>query len=302
MRLKRVPYDEGDAPAFCAGPPCRAGEGEDRVLRRSQVGDLGLVTSRAQPGLRQQHDVDVVLNEGGYVGPPHGSANGSCIEEADKECVFGWGRTKGNVKQLSVRGTQRSAERGGWEVVTVTGWRGRWYGSGVLTGGWRAGRIGWKLFMKTDDHFDLPPFILPSSSRSAWLSGHVSRNAVIDVRSAGGRGRGRCGSSFQRQKVMSSVAGDRGGTGGKLRFFSLCCVAHGCCDARLHWTRCHWTQAQHDRLAASSVKQRVESGLAETKQDQVSSLPVEVTQKTGTTITATSRETMLSRQLIKPGD
>ena len=27
MRLKRVPYDEGDAPAFCAGPPCRAGEG-----------------------------------------------------------------------------------------------------------------------------------------------------------------------------------------------------------------------------------------------------------------------------------
>ena len=37
------------------------------------------------------------------------------------------------MKQLSVRGTQRSAERGGCEVVTVTGWRGRWYGSGVLT-------------------------------------------------------------------------------------------------------------------------------------------------------------------------
>ena len=90
MRLKRVPYDEGDVPAFCAGPPCRAGEGEDRVSRRSQVGDLGLVTGRAQPGLRQQHDVDVVvLNEGGYVGPPPGSADGSCIEEADKECVFG---------------------------------------------------------------------------------------------------------------------------------------------------------------------------------------------------------------------
>ena len=71
MRLKRVPYDKGDAPAFCAGPPCRAGEGEDRVPRRSQVGDLGLVTGRAQPGLRQQHDVDVVvLNKGGYVGPP----------------------------------------------------------------------------------------------------------------------------------------------------------------------------------------------------------------------------------------
>ncbi len=49
-----------------------------------------IVTGRAQPGLGQQHDVDVVvLNEGGYVGPPPGSADGSCIEEADKECVFG---------------------------------------------------------------------------------------------------------------------------------------------------------------------------------------------------------------------
>ena len=43
---------------------------------------------------------------------------------------------------------------------------------------------------------------------------------VIDVGSAGGRGRGegrrrRCGSGFQRQKIMSSVAGDRGGTGSK---------------------------------------------------------------------------------------
>ena len=90
MPFKRVPYDEGDASAFCAGPPCRAGKGEDRVSRRrgrSQVGDLGLVTGRTQPGLRQQHDVDViVLNKGGYVGPPPLSADGSCIEEADKEC------------------------------------------------------------------------------------------------------------------------------------------------------------------------------------------------------------------------
>ena len=90
MRLKRVPYDEGDAPAFCAGPPCRAGEGEDQVPRRIKVGDLGLITGRAQPGLCQQHNVDVVvLNEGRYVGPPPGSADGSGIEEADKECVFG---------------------------------------------------------------------------------------------------------------------------------------------------------------------------------------------------------------------
>ena len=88
MRLKRVPYDKDDAPVFCARLPCRAAEGEDRVLGRSQVGDLGLVTGRAQPGLRQQHDV-IVLNESGYVGPPPGSADGSCIEEADKECVFG---------------------------------------------------------------------------------------------------------------------------------------------------------------------------------------------------------------------
>ena len=72
-------------PPFAPDPPCRAGEGEDRVPSRSQVGDLGLVTGRAQPGLRQQHDVDVVLNEGGYVGPPPGCADGSCIEEAGKE-------------------------------------------------------------------------------------------------------------------------------------------------------------------------------------------------------------------------
>ena len=71
-------------------PPPGAGVGEDRVPRRSQVGDLGVVTGRAQPGLRQQHDVDaVVLNEGGDVGPPPGSADGSDIEEADKECVSG---------------------------------------------------------------------------------------------------------------------------------------------------------------------------------------------------------------------
>ena len=78
----------------CMPPPFAlppgAGEGEDRVPRRSQVGDLGVVTGRAQPGLRQQHDVDaVVLNEGGDVGPLPGSADGSCIEEADEERVSG---------------------------------------------------------------------------------------------------------------------------------------------------------------------------------------------------------------------
>ena len=39
---------------------------------------------------------------------------------------------EGNVKQLSMRGTQRSAEREGCEVVTIAGWRGRWYCSGVM--------------------------------------------------------------------------------------------------------------------------------------------------------------------------
>ena len=47
---------------------------------------------------------------------------------------------------------------------------------------------------------------------------------MIDVRSAGGGERkGRCGSGLERQKVLSSVAGDRGGTGGKQHFL-LCVV------------------------------------------------------------------------------
>ena len=57
------------------------------TISTGQVGDLGFVTGRAQPRLRQQHDVDVVvLNEGGYVGPPPGSAGGSSIKEADTVC------------------------------------------------------------------------------------------------------------------------------------------------------------------------------------------------------------------------
>ena len=54
------------------------------TISTGQVGDLGLVTGRAQPGLCQQHDVDVVaLNGGAYVRPPPGCADGSRIEEAD---------------------------------------------------------------------------------------------------------------------------------------------------------------------------------------------------------------------------
>ena len=43
-------------------------------------------STQAEPGRRSwpRH-----LNEGGHVGLPPGSADGSCIEEADKKCVFG---------------------------------------------------------------------------------------------------------------------------------------------------------------------------------------------------------------------
>ena len=44
--------------------------------------------TQAEPCRRSwPREVDVVvLNEGGYVGPLSGSADESCIEEADKEC------------------------------------------------------------------------------------------------------------------------------------------------------------------------------------------------------------------------
>ena len=92
MRLERVPYDEGEAPSpFAPDPPAEWGK------ERTEY--QGGASRRSWPRHRQQHDVDVVvLNEGGYVGPPPGSADGSCTEEADKEDVFGRGRTKGNVK------------------------------------------------------------------------------------------------------------------------------------------------------------------------------------------------------------
>jgi len=60
----------------------------------------------------------------------------------------------------------------------------------------------------------------------------------------------------------------------------------------------------HALINALRARKRVdhEPGHAETEQVQLSSRPVELTHKTSTTITATSRGTMLSRQLIKPGD
>ena len=62
------------------------------------------------------------------------------------------------------------------------------------------------------------------------------------------------------------------------------------------------TYIYHALINALSAQQRADAALVDTEQVQLSSLPVEVTHKTGTTITATSRGPMLSRQLIKPGD
>ena len=105
-----------------AMPPCPL----PPLLHRSAI-LAWTPAGRSQVSISSNDFEAVVLNEGGYVGLAPGSADGSCIEKADKECVSSWRRTKGNVKQLSLRGTQRSAERGGCEVVTVSGWWGRWY-------------------------------------------------------------------------------------------------------------------------------------------------------------------------------
>ena len=90
------------------------------MSRQSQVRDLGLITSRAQPGLRQQHDVDVVVkNERGDVGSSPGRADGSCIKETDKERVFSREGKKGNAKQLSASRTHRSTKRGSGAVTVI---------------------------------------------------------------------------------------------------------------------------------------------------------------------------------------
>ena len=77
-------------PHFAPDPP--AERGKTGPSTQAEPGRRSWPRHRqgAEPDLRQQHDVDVVvLNEGGYIGPPPGSADGSCIEEADQECVFG---------------------------------------------------------------------------------------------------------------------------------------------------------------------------------------------------------------------
>ena len=52
-----------------------------------------------------------------------------------------------------------------------------------------------EVILKADDHFDFSSLALVPSSRSAWISRHVSRNDeicrdVLDVRSVGRRGTG----------------------------------------------------------------------------------------------------------------
>ena len=54
-----VPYGEG----LLRRTPLQSGGRRGRSTQAEPVGDLGLVTGRAQPGLRQQHDVDVVVLE-----------------------------------------------------------------------------------------------------------------------------------------------------------------------------------------------------------------------------------------------
>ena len=73
-----------------------------------------------QPGLRQQHDVDVVVkNERGDVRSSPGRADGSCIKETDKERVFSREGIKGNAKQLSASRTHRNTKRGSGEVTVI---------------------------------------------------------------------------------------------------------------------------------------------------------------------------------------
>ena len=195
-RLRRVPYGEGDAPAFCAGPPCRAGEGEDRVPGRSQSAILASSPSAAWcrcccPEWRwicrtSSWKCRRILHWRGWQGVFSAEeelrgmwSSGALSEEAERSS-----RSLGGKEGSGVLTLVRVREESWTETVKVMLGR-------LTTGGWRAGRIGWKSITKTDDHFDLPPFILPSSSRSAWLSGHVSSQCpdVIDVRSAGGRER-----------------------------------------------------------------------------------------------------------------
>ena len=47
------------------------------------------------------------------------------------------------------------------------------------TWGWRAGKFRWKSILSTDDHFDCPALIHSPSSRSVWLSQHVSGNTEM---------------------------------------------------------------------------------------------------------------------------
>ena len=194
--------------------------------------------------------------------------------------------------------------RGRWYMLTLVGSDGRqlnWNGENLARQADDRGLESWKNRMEVD-HENRRSLWSSSAHSSPVFSIGVAFSArfsqcrdVIDVRSAGGRGRGEVWQRFPETEDHVKCNGGQERHRQQATRSSLCCVAHSCCDARLHWTRRHWTQAQHDRLASSSVKQRLESGLAETEQDQLSSLPVEVTHKTGITITATSRGTM-------PGD
>ena len=198
-----------------------------------------------------------------------------------------WGGRSGALSEEAERSSwSLGGEEGGMEVVC-------WHGAGELEEldeSWSRKLMITLIFLRS--------FFPPLLDRRGFLGTFLAMPRCDRRAISWGEVRQR----FPETEGHVECSGGQGRHRWQTTLSSLCCVAHGCCDARLQWTRCHWTQAQHDRLAASSVKQRVEPGLVETEQDQLSSLPVEVTHKTGTTITATSRGTMLSRQLIKPGD
>ena len=197
MRLKRVPYDEGDAPHVPPPSPFAPDpfeQGKERteypggarssILASSPAGcsqvSVSSMLSRLLfwmkvdiSDLLQEVPTDLALKrQTRSVFPAKEEPRGmwsSCL----------WGGRSGALSEEAVRPSR-----------SLSGEAGGTYGSGVREESWTEmvslarqaddrGLESWKSITKTDDHFDLPLLILTPSSRSAWLSGHVSRNAEM---------------------------------------------------------------------------------------------------------------------------
>ena len=86
MGLEGVSEDEGDSTPTRVEGSGRARQRDGRISRRAEVKNLGLISSRSQPGLRQHHDVNVIVkNEGTDLGSPSWRPNGSGVEEANTQ-------------------------------------------------------------------------------------------------------------------------------------------------------------------------------------------------------------------------